>query len=286
MSQYLPTGGFKWVKRVGGLIFDDNKNPIKVSADNGLHIQMIYELSKIANDPKVGFIFEVDLDYPENLHDAHNDLPFCPEKKKFSKTCTKLIANLHNKRNYIIHYKNLLQCLKHGLVLTKVHQILQFNQDKWLKTYIDKNTNYRNLAKSQFEKDFFKLLNNAVYGKTMENVEKYKDVKIVSQWDDVGRRRGARALIARPNCDSVSVISNNIAIIQLKSEIVTPLDFFMSLLFWTLMEYIFGRNPTNSSIILLLFSSLNLPTTPLLTTGRPNILFSPYALVSKFLMSS
>ncbi|MGZ7308752.1 hypothetical protein ACXWRC_09200, partial [Streptococcus pyogenes] len=83
--------------------------------------------------------------------------------------------------------------------LTKVHRILKFSQKPWLKTYIDVNNAHRTQATNAFEKDFFKLLNNAVYGKTMENVDKRKDVKIVTEWESRGRHLGARALIAKPN---------------------------------------------------------------------------------------
>ena len=73
-----------------------------------------------------------------------------------------------------VHIKSLKQALNHGLKLIKVHRIIEFNQEAWLKPYIDMNTELRNLAKNDFEEDFFKLMNNAVFGKTMENITKQR----------------------------------------------------------------------------------------------------------------
>lgn len=172
----------------------------------------------VENDSQKGYIFEIDLEYPQNLHDLHSDIPFCPEnmcppgsKQK------KLLATLYDKQKYIIHYRNLQQALKHGLKLGKIHRILEFNQSPWLKSYIDLNTKLRAEATNEFQKTQYKLKNNACYGKTMENVRKYSNVKLVSKWEG---RYGAKALIASPFFKNSVVFNENLAAIELlKSEV-------------------------------------------------------------------
>ena len=100
-----------------------------------------------------GYFLEVDVQYLENLCELHNDLPLLPERMKIEKV-KKLVANLHDKTEYVIHIRNLKQSLNHGLVLKKVHKVITFNQNAWLKQYIDINTDLRKKAKSYFEKDF------------------------------------------------------------------------------------------------------------------------------------
>ncbi|XP_060527092.1 uncharacterized protein LOC132702478 isoform X2 [Cylas formicarius] len=198
MSQYLPTGNFEWL--------EEGK------------IQNL-DITRIPNDSPRGYIFEVDLDYPEVLHDAHNELPFCPESivSPIGKTkMRKLIPNLNNKRNYVLHYRNLQQALSNGLKLVRIHRVLVFDQSPWLKQYIDLNTAMRNTAKNKFEKDFFKLMNNAVFGKPMENVDKRVDVRLVSHWENIGKRLGAEALIARPNFKNVAIFSENLVALQME----------------------------------------------------------------------
>ncbi|XP_017483952.1 PREDICTED: uncharacterized protein LOC108372710 [Rhagoletis zephyria] len=194
MSEYLPYAEFEWL---------DNVND--------------FDVFTIEENSSYGVILEVDLEYPHSIHDIHNDLPFCCENKKIgSMIQPKLIADLNNKTRYVIHYRNLQQCLKHGLKLKKIHRVLRFKQSNWLKKYIDLNTFHRTNAKNDFEKNFFKLLNNAVYGKTMENVDKRKDIKIVCEWESIGKRLGARALIAKPNFHSYTSFTENMLAIQLK----------------------------------------------------------------------
>ena len=127
-------------------------------------------------DNDKGYILEVDVKYPKKLHDLHSDLPILPERMKIDK-CKKLVCNLRNKKKYVVHIRSLKQALNHGLKLKKVHRIIEFNQKAWLKPYIDMNTELRKIAKNDFKKDFFKLMNN---GKAMENVRKHRDIKLVT----------------------------------------------------------------------------------------------------------
>lgn len=180
-------------------------------------------IETINDDSDNEYILEVDLEYPYHLHDMHCDLPFAVEKLiPPGGKSEKLVANLYNKTKYIIHYVHLKECLKQGLKLTKVHRVITFKQESFLKKYIDLNTRLRQNSKSDFEKDFFKLLNNSIFGKTIENKRKQVNVKLVSHWEDnnnvTKKRLGARKLIAKPNLKSVSVFSENLLAIQLNLE--------------------------------------------------------------------
>ena len=148
----------------------------------------------IKSNSPTGYILEVYLEYPQKLHNVHNDYPLAPEKinipkEWLSKYCLKianahnittgavkkLVPNLMNKNHFVIHYRNLQQCLKLGIELKKIHRILKFKQKDWMKPYIDFNTQKRKEATNEADKNNFKLLNNAVYGKTMENEKKNKN---------------------------------------------------------------------------------------------------------------
>ena len=160
------------------------------------------------NDNK-GYILEVDVDYPNELQNLHSDLPFLPERMVINNTKT-LVCNLHDKKNYVVHINVLKQVLDHGLKLRKVHRVIEFDQEAWLKEYIDVNTELRKKASSDFEKDFFKLMNNAVFGKTMENVRKLRDIKLVKT--DKKRNK----LVSEPNYHTMKLIDNNLAIVEMR----------------------------------------------------------------------
>ena len=126
------------------------------------------------------------------MHDLHSDLPFLPERMKINK-CSKLVCNLYDKNNCVFHLRSLKQALHHGLILKKVHRVIQFNQEAWLKECIDMNTELRTQAKNDFEKDVSKLTNNSVFGKSMENVRKHRDIKFVT----IDKRRNQ--LVSEPS---------------------------------------------------------------------------------------
>ena len=196
MSEKLPTHGFKWLtSREMEKLFNNQ-------------IVQVWE--------KTPCILEVDLIYPENLHDSHNDYPFCPERVKCDKGVEKLIPNLRDKNKYVIHYKNLIQCLKAGLKLKKIHRGIKFTESAWLKHYIDKNTNLRTQAKNNFEKDFFKLMNNSVFGKTMENIRNRVNVKLVSTKEKL------KKLVAKPNFKGPpKIFSENLVSVHMKKTSLT-----------------------------------------------------------------
>ena len=121
MSGNLPAGGFKWIK-----------NPEKLK-DN---------ISKLAKEAGKGYLLDVDVSYPDNMHDLHNDILFMCKKKKIN-GLQRLVLNLYDKKKYVIHITDLTQVLKQGLVLDKVHQMIEFNQSAWLAPCIKFNTQLR-----------------------------------------------------------------------------------------------------------------------------------------------
>ena len=193
MSMKLPTHGFKWL--------------------TGGEMEKLYENRHNLN--KMPCILEVDLEYPENLHDRHNDYPLCPEKVKCKNGVEKLIPNLRDKKKYVLHYKNLIQCLDMGLKIKHIHKGIKFVESNWMKPYIDKNTNLRAKAKNNFEKDFFKLMNNSVFGKTMENIRNRVDVKLVNTEEKL------RKLVAKPNFRSRKIFSENLVSVHMKKTSLT-----------------------------------------------------------------
>ena len=145
----------------------------------------------------------MDVKYPKRLHELHSDLPFLSEPMEVNK-CKKLVCNLFNKKKYVARINNLKQALNHGLKLKKVHRVIEFNQKEWLKLYIDMNTELRKKAKNDFEKDLFKLMNNSVFGKTMENIRKYRDIKLIT----TDKKRSK--LVSEPNYHTINLISEDL----------------------------------------------------------------------------
>ncbi|XP_060535322.1 uncharacterized protein LOC132707470 [Cylas formicarius] len=210
MCEPLPYGGFDWMSHQ--------------EIDS-------FNVMNIPDESSQGYILEVDLEYPQKLHDTHRDFPFCAEHRvPPNSKLPKLMTTLYNKEKYVIHYRNLKQALKNGLVLKKIHKILKFNQSRWLKCYIDHNNKLRTQAKTKFGINLYKLFNNAAYGKTMENIRKHRIVKFVKAWDG---RYGAKNLISSPRFHSRTILDNNLLLIELKkSELCfnKPLYIGMSIL--------------------------------------------------------
>ena len=180
MSKPLPTKGFKWMSEA--------------------------ELQDWKNHP---CILEVDLEYPNELHDDHNEYPLAPKRIIVGKV-EKLIPNLNNKTRYVTHYENLKQYESLGLKITKVHRGIKFEESAWLKTYIDLNTSLRAKAKNDFEKDFFKLMNNSVFGKTMENIRNRVDIQLVTD------KVKARKLAAKPNFQHCTIFDECLIGVHMK----------------------------------------------------------------------
>ena len=195
MSQHLPTHGFKWMKN--------------------LTMEKLYEIldkvsHSMANPYKKGYIFEVDLEYPEHLWKTHNDYPLAPEKLKVNGV-EKLISHFKPRKNYVLHYLNLRQYLELGMRITAVHRGISFYQSPWMEPYIRKNTELRKCAANNFEKDFFKLMNNSVFGKTIENIRKRQNIKLVDN------RKLALKLSSRPNFDRCTIFDKHLIAIHMKN---------------------------------------------------------------------
>ncbi|KAL9968200.1 hypothetical protein ACROYT_G026547 [Oculina patagonica] len=213
MSKPLPKSGFRW-KRV---------------------MPTEKEIMRKNEFEKTGWILEVDLEYPAELHEEHNSYPLAPEKKKINKDlfspyqkklikdldldppdCEKLVLTLEDKTNYVVHYRNLQFYLKQGMKLKKVHRVLEFEQECWMEPYIRMNTEFRKKAKNDFEKNFYKLMNNSVFGKTMENLRNRVDIKIVRSDEN----NKIRKLVASPLYSRHFLFSNDLVGIEMRKSLL------------------------------------------------------------------
>ena len=194
---------------------DENKKILHVDANNlyghSMSEPLPYDENKFDNDIKledilntpddsdIGYLIEVDLKYPDNIKEKTKNFPFAPMNKKINPDnfndymkeikpdtyiqTSKLICDWSDKKNYLVHYRMLKFYIRHGMIVDKIHNIISFRQSRWLEKYINFNTQKRNKAKNDFEKDFYKLLNNAFYGKTMENVRNRLKIKFIKKDD-------------------------------------------------------------------------------------------------------
>ena len=189
MIQKLSVDGLKWVKDLSQF----NENVIKNYDENS----------------NKEYFLEVYVEYPKNLFHSHNDFIFSCERKKLGKV-KKLVRGIEDKENYVAYIRTLKQAFNHGLILKRVHRTIEFNQKAWLKPYIDMNNKLRKEAKNEFEKDFFKLMNKSVYGKTMENVRNHRDIKLVTT--DEKRIK----LVSEPSYRTTKHFSENLLAIEIK----------------------------------------------------------------------
>jgi len=188
MSQPLLVSNFKWMTK------SHLENWREISSQEGR-----------------GCILEVDLEYPKELHDLHNDYPLAPERIVVNKV-EKLTPTLRKKDKYVLHHRNVKQYLEMGMNLTKIHRGISFDEDAWLKPYIELNTKLRTEASSEFEKDFFKLMNNSTFGKTMENIRNRVDIRL--RTDD----KSAERLVLKPNYERTTIFSEDVVAVHIKKN--------------------------------------------------------------------
>ena len=198
LSQPLPTGKFRFL---------DNPE--------------VFDIDYVDCDGDTGYVLEVDLQYPSHLHDDHNDYPLAPEHMTVTKEMISdynrdslfvgqscLVPNLNDKIKYVTHIRNVKLYKQLGLIVTKIHRVLAFQQSRWLQSYVNFNTDKRKAATSVFEKDFFKLMSNSVYGKSMENLRKRMNVELVNN------EKRVKKVLAKPTCKSFTIINEDLVMVQ------------------------------------------------------------------------
>jgi len=213
MTRKLPVGGFRFLSEQEIEQFD----VLGVSADD-----------------EYGYLIECDLQYCENVHDQHNDYPLAPEhlrpqyknlsnlQKKMikeydlPKKCTskKLVANLYDKFNYCVYSTTLKLYLELGMKVSKIHRILEFHQEAWLAPFVHHNIEMRKNATSDFKKAFFKLLNNATYGKTIESVRKRRNVVLTKE------KEKFRKLVKSPLFHSFEIFDHGLVAVERRKATV------------------------------------------------------------------
>ena len=213
MNQYLSYGGFKWMSK--SEIGKFKLNPVSATSDEG-------------------YILEEDLEYPDEFHHLHNDYALAPQKIKvtddmLSRYCSnmakkydvklsdvkKVIPIFWAREKYIVHYKNFQLYTSLDIKVLKVHRILKFKQSCWMKKCIDFNTQKRMAAVNKFEKDFFKLMNNSAFGKTMENLRNRIDVKLLNNAEKYLK------WVSRPNFVSQKIFDETFVAIHMKKVTLT-----------------------------------------------------------------
>ena len=208
MSQPLPTHNFRFL-----------------STDEILDLN-IMELDPLG---EIGMILEIDMNYPDSLHYYHNDYPLAAESKLITKDMLspyakrlidhlgvegvgktpKLVPNLLHKEKYVVHYRNLQLYVSLGMEVAKIHRVISFQQSPWMEPYIRFNTEQRKKAKTPFEKDFYKMLNNSCFGKSLENIRKH--VNITLETDATHLKK----TLCKPNVKSWKIFNENLSAVHL-----------------------------------------------------------------------
>ena len=209
MSQPLPDKDFQWVP--------PERHPT------------VQEIRNLPNYSPYGYVFECDLRYPEKLHELHNEYPLAPERVNIETDMlsekqlqirlnynishahtTKLVPHLGDRIHYVLHSAALKFYLVQGMELVRIHRCISFHQSPWMKVYVDRCSALRAAATNEFERDFFKIMVNSVYGKTVENQSKRSDIKIVQS------RAQCKKLTEKPQCISFRIFSEHLAAVQSK----------------------------------------------------------------------
>lgn len=189
LSQKLPTGNFKWV-----------------TAPESFDIDSV--------DDKRGYILEVDLSTPREHFDRLKELPLAPEHEiPPGSKLPKLLATFNKKTKYVVHIETLRLYKSLGMKIDKIHRVLGFDHSNWMAPYVQLNAEQREKATTSFAKNFFKLMVNAVFGKTCENIRKHRDIHLVRSWHGT---KGARKLVVKPNFKKITIFSENLVAIELK----------------------------------------------------------------------
>jgi hypothetical protein len=209
MSQPLPLNGFHWVEK-----------EFWPKAEEWLELEP---------DNPFGYVVECDLQYPDQLHELHNEYPLAPERVNIETEMlsakqiqirlhysinhnhsTKLVPHLGDRSHYVLHSSALRFYMEQGMNLIRVHRVIRFRQLDWMKPYVDACSSLRALATNDFEKDFFKIMVNSVYGKTVENQSKRTDIRICQT------RAQCAKLSIKPQCIGFRIFSEHLSAVQSK----------------------------------------------------------------------
>src|SRR5271156_6848184 len=221
MSQAIAYGGFQWWSQW------------QISNYNNNIQEATNEIMNIPDDYDYGYYFQVDLNYPDNIKEHTKNFPIIPNKRKIADyelsdqqgfeirdkiriPQEKLICDQYDKIEYVCHYRNLKFYLSKGMIITKFHRVLQFKQSKWLEPYIDFNTEQRNKATSDCDKNFYKLMNNSFYGKTIEDVRKRQEIHLINN-----NEHRVIKYQSKPNFENTVSFTDTLKAVKMRRKTIT-----------------------------------------------------------------